>query len=66
MKVHALFWFLTLTFIGLLGEERPNVVWIISDDLSPELGCYGYPGVSTPHIDRLAEEGTLFTQAFST
>ncbi|MFD2256637.1 sulfatase [Luteolibacter algae] len=46
-------------------QERPNVVWIISDDLGPELGCWGYPGVSTPNIDRLAREGTRYTQAFS-
>lgn len=49
-----------------LADDRPNIVWIISDDLSPELGCYGYPDVATPNLDRLAEEGTLFTKAFST
>ncbi|QDT10447.1 sulfatase [Planctomycetes bacterium K23_9] len=45
---------------------QPNVVWIISDDLSPELSCYGYPGVHTPNIDRLATAGTRYTRAFST
>ncbi|MGI9472866.1 MAG: sulfatase family protein [Rubripirellula sp.] len=50
----------------MLPADRPNVVWIISDDLSPELGCYGYPGVDTPHIDRLAAAGTRYTRAFST
>ncbi|MDA7920437.1 sulfatase-like hydrolase/transferase [Verrucomicrobiales bacterium] len=49
-----------------VSDERPNVVWIISDDLGPELGCYGYPDVETPHLDRLAKEGTRFTNAFST
>ena len=48
------------------ADDRPNVVWIISDDLGPELGCYGYPDVATPNLDRLAEEGTRFTHAFST
>lgn len=48
------------------SDERPNVVWIISDDLSPELGCYGYEGVSTPNVDRLASEGVRYTNAFST
>ena len=48
------------------ADDRPNVVWIVSDDLSPELSCYGYPGVATPNLDRLAEEGTRFNKAFST
>ncbi len=43
-----------------------NVVWIIADDLSCDLGCYGYPSVSTPNIDRLASEGAIFTNAFVT
>ena len=44
----------------------PNLVWLIADDLSPELACYGYPHVRTPNIDRLAAEGTRFTRAFTT
>ena len=53
---------------GGLGSQgkSPNVVWIISDDLGPELACYGYPDVATPNLDRLAAEGTRFTRAFST
>lgn len=43
--------------------SRPNVLWIIAEDFSPELGCYGDPLVSTPHIDRLATEGVRYTQA---
>jgi len=38
----------------------------VADDLGPELGCYGYEGVATPNLDRLAAEGTLFTRAFTT
>lgn len=49
-----------------LADERPNVVWIIADDLSPDLGCYGYPGIETPNIDRLAAWGTRYTHAFAT
>ena len=47
-------------------EARPNILWIIADDLGPELGCYGYPGVKTPHLDRLAAQGCRYTLAFST
>lgn len=50
----------------VLADERPNVVWIIADDLGPELGCYGYPEVATPNLDRLADSGARYTRAFST
>ena len=56
--------FLSAAFVS--ADDRPNVVWIISDDLGPELGCYDYPDVATPNLDRLAKEGTRFTHAFST
>ena len=42
---------------------RPNVVIILADDLgNGDLGCYGHPKFKTPHIDRLAAEGTKLTQ----
>jgi len=44
---------------------RPNILWIIAEDMSPDLGCYGQELVKTPHIDRLAREGARFTHAFS-
>ena len=46
-------------------EERPNIVWISCEDISPHLGCYGDRNATTPHLDRLAGEGTRFTHAFS-
>ena len=45
---------------------RPNILWILAEDMGPELGSYGYPGVRTPHLDRLAREGMRFTHAFTT
>ncbi len=62
----SLFAFFLLLPLSGWGEDWPNVVWIISDDLGPELGCYGYPGVATPHLDRLAAEGARYNRAFST
>jgi N-sulfoglucosamine sulfohydrolase len=49
-----------------MADDRPNVVWIIADDLSPDLGCYGYEGVRTPNIDLLAQQGARYTAAFAT
>ena len=44
--------------------ERPNLIVIIIDTLRPDrLGCYGYTKIKTEHIDRIAEEGLLFTEA---
>lgn len=45
-------------------EKRPNILWIVSEDNGPELGCYGNPYARTPHLDRLAAEGVRFTNAF--
>ncbi|UCG86016.1 MAG: sulfatase [Gemmatimonadota bacterium] len=47
-------------------SERPNILWIIAEDIGPELGIYGTPEVRTPNLDRLATQGMLFTQAFTT
>jgi N-sulfoglucosamine sulfohydrolase len=45
--------------------ERPNVLWITSEDNSPYLGCYGDPLAKTPHLDRLAAEGVRYRYAFA-
>ncbi|MCP5532878.1 MAG: sulfatase [Akkermansiaceae bacterium] len=43
--------------------EKPNVLFLICDDLNTDLGCYGHPQVKTPNIDRLAASGVLFRNA---
>lgn len=47
------------------GNELPNILWLVSEDNSPFLGCYGDTFANTPHLDKLASEGILFQQAFS-
>ncbi|MHC4575579.1 MAG: sulfatase-like hydrolase/transferase, partial [Planctomycetota bacterium] len=47
-------------------KQRPNIILIVADDLGySDLGCYGQKKILTPNIDRLAEEGTRFTQAYA-
>ena len=42
-----------------------NVVWIIADDMSPDLPCYGDSTIITPNISRLAKEGVIYENAFA-
>ncbi len=49
-----------------LANAKPNVLWIIADDYSPDAGCYGDPLVQTPHLDALAVEGRQYLNAFAT
>src|SRR6056297_1187621 len=45
-------------------NKLPNILWIVSEDNGPELGCYGDPYARTPRLDRLAAEGVRFENAF--
>lgn len=47
-------------------EARPNIVWIIPDDMSATFACYGEKSIQTPNVDRLAASGVKFTRAFVT
>lgn len=46
--------------------DRPNILWISVEDISPLLGVYGDPVVQTPVLDQFASDGMMFTRAFST
>ena len=52
----------------LIGADRTNVniVWIVIEDASPHVGCYGETLIKTPNIDRMAREGIRCKNAFVT
>ncbi|WP_282165857.1 sulfatase-like hydrolase/transferase [Cellulophaga baltica] len=65
MKYLFVILFLAVTL--LKAQERPNIVFILTDDQSYNLlGCTGNPVVQTPNIDKIAQEGILFTNAHVT
>ena len=50
----------------LSKENRPNIIFVLADDLGwAELGCYGNTFHETPHLDQLAKEGVRFTHAYA-
>ncbi len=71
-----MFRLVSLTFLALFvkaatghaadAPTRPNIVWIVVDDMSANFSCYRETAIRTPNVDRLAAEGTKFTGAFVT
>lgn len=59
---------LAATSLGAAGSaaRRPNILWLIGENLSHDLGSYGARLVHTPHLDRLAAEGVRYTRVFAT
>ena len=65
--------FLITTIIGVIffqlngdaQNDKPNILWITSEDNSPFLGCYGDAFATTPNLDKLAAEGFRYTNAYA-
>lgn len=57
----------SLLFTGIKAQQKPNIVFIYTDDLGiGDLSCYGATKIATPYIDKLSAEGALFTDAHAT
>ena len=63
-----LFIYPLFVFFAILSfaEKRPNILWIVGENLKLDLGCYGAKNVKTPNLDKLASEGERYTKVFST
>ena len=61
-------WCFSITNAPVAAEppRRPNIVWIVGENIALDLGCYGEKLVATPNLDRLAAEGVRYTRVFST
>ena len=63
---HSFFLAAYLLLTVSISAARPNFVFIYADDLGfGDLACYGHPYAKTPALDKLASEGTRFTQAYA-
>lgn len=58
---------LLLAFVlPVQAQERPNIIWLMAEDISTDLETYGMAGVQTPNLNKLAEQGIKYTNTFST
>lgn len=58
------------TVLGTLAscsqyKERPNILWLTAEDMSPTVRCFGDEYAVTPHLDKLASEGVRYTKCFA-
>ena len=65
MKLFIYPLFVFFAFLSF-AEKRPNILWIVGENLKLDLGCYGAKNVKTPNLDKLASEGERYTKVFST
>ncbi|MCM8528394.1 MAG: sulfatase-like hydrolase/transferase [Lentisphaeraceae bacterium] len=57
---------LFLSITALQAQEKPNILWIVAEDISPLFGCYGDKDAYTPFIDKLAKKSLVYKRAYST
>ena len=64
MFARTAFVFAFLIASAIQADERPNILWVIADDLRPQLGCYGNDVVKSPHIDQFSKQALRFEHAY--
>jgi arylsulfatase A-like enzyme len=56
---------LSLLCGSVFAADKPNILWLTSEDHGPEMGCYGDVNARTPNVDALAAKGMIFKHAWS-
>lgn len=51
--------------VASAAQKQPNILWLVSQDNGPLLGCYGNAQAHTPNLDKLASQGVLYLNAFA-
>src|SRR2546421_2384138 len=47
------------------SAPKPNILWVVTEDIGPQLGCYGDTYADTPNLDKLAAKGAIYLRAWS-
>jgi arylsulfatase A-like enzyme len=63
-RIIAILLLLLLHVVDAHAADRPNILWLSTEDMSPHLGCYGDEDARTPNLDALASQGVLYKNAF--
>lgn len=65
LKLLVRSYLLLLPIATVSAADRPNILWITSEDNGPELGCYGDADANTPHLDALAARSVIYRNCWS-
>lgn len=63
--VAAILMLLVGSTLAAAAAKQPNILWLVSEDTGPYLGCYGDTFARTPNLDAMAHEGVLYLNAFA-
>ena len=66
IRIKILLLTVALTGFQSWAKKQPNILWFVVDDMSANFSCYGENAIETPNVDKLAEDGLLFTEAYAT
>lgn len=59
----------SLCFVPCFAQsdsEQPNIIWLMAEDMGPDLQCNGMAGVKTPNLNQMAKEGAIYNRAYCT